>query len=68
VRIGFSQLSSQLSIEKRLAFGEADLILADVRKAKILCALGSPTKRTESLWQMMREGNGSSHPYSSGRF
>ena len=53
---GFSQLSSQLAIEKRLAFGEADLILADVRKTKIICTLGPATEKTVTLRQMMREG------------
>ncbi len=56
MRIGFSQLSSQLAIEKRLAFGEADLILTDVRKTKIICTLGPATENSETLRQMMREG------------
>ena len=45
-----------LPIEKRLAFGEADLILADVRKTKIICTLGPASKSSETLRQMMREG------------
>ena len=52
----FSQLSPPRAIEKRLAFGEADSILADVRKTKIICTLGPATEKTETLRQMMREG------------
>ena len=54
--IGFSQLSPQFAIEKRLAFGEADLILANVRKTKIICTLGPASKSSETLRQMMSAG------------
>jgi pyruvate kinase len=54
--IAFSQLLSQLALEKRLAFGEADLILANVRKTKIICTLGPASKSSETLRQMMSAG------------
>ena len=56
MRLGFSQLSSRRAIEKRLAFGEADLILADVRKTKIICTLGPASKSSETLRQLIHEG------------
>jgi pyruvate kinase len=39
-----------------LAFGPADLILADVRKTKIICTLGPATEKTETLRELLREG------------
>jgi pyruvate kinase len=56
VCVGFSQLWSRLAIEKPLAFGEADLILAQVRKTKIICTLGPASKSSETLRQMMSAG------------
>jgi pyruvate kinase len=44
------------AVEKRLAFGGTDLILADVRKTKIICTLGPASKSSETLQQLMREG------------
>ena len=52
----FPQLSSRLALEKRLAFGEADLILANVRKTKIICTLGPASKSSETLRQMISAG------------
>jgi pyruvate kinase len=40
----------------RLAFDKADLILADVRKTKIICTLGPASKSSETLRELMREG------------
>ena len=40
----------------RLAFNEADLILADVRKTKIICTLGPATEKPETLRQLMDAG------------
>ena len=48
--------SRRSRVEKRLAFGRADSILADVRKTKIICTLGPASKSPETLRQMMHEG------------
>lgn len=54
-RLFFATLVAAVA-EKRLAFGEADLILTDVRKTKIICTLGPASKSSETLRQLMREG------------
>ena len=43
-------------LEKHLAFGEANSILADVRKTKIICTLGPASKSSETLRQLIHEG------------
>ena len=42
--------------EKPLAFGEANSILADVRKTKIICTLGPASKSSETLRQLIHAG------------
>jgi pyruvate kinase len=43
-------------IEKRLAFASTALILAEVRKTKIICTLGPASEKTKTLRQLMEEG------------